>query len=242
MNQGTTTTIETSLYLRKNWLLPGYDLTYSGKAPLSQGVISEIASNILKELLPELVSGTPPNILLNFKGRTPSDILITTTPTPSEHELCQIYGEAASTGEDEELVWEPFSISALTRFQEFIGFESAKYALEINRSKSAPHDIPLRVIADAITLKLHTFRFGFEHFQPTTQKYFFGYTPAIQEVFLLDVIAQEMKFQIRVDGSTRKVTDPLLEVPQLSLALRAIGNVWNQDLIEDFQQKLRPNL
>lgn len=230
--------IETSLTLRKNWLLAGYDLSYTGKATTSPGIISEIASRFIKEISPQLVLENPSNTLLNFKGRTPADLLISTTNIPADHELWQIQGEVASTGEDDEPIWEPFSIAALTRFKEFIGLESAQYTLEITRSKTAPHEIPLQLIADAITIRLNTFRFGFEHFQPTTQKYFFGYTPAVQEIFLLDITAQELKFQIRVDGSTRKVSNPLLQVPQLSLALGAIGGSWGEDLATDFQQKL----
>jgi hypothetical protein len=230
------TKIETSLSLRKNWLLAGYELTYTGKAALLPGGISEITSRILKEVLPELVSETAPDTLINIKGRTPSDYLIPTIPPNNEHELWQIVGDVASAGEEDEPVWEPFSISALTRFREFIGLESAKYTLIIQRSKTAPHEIPLHLIADAITIRLHSFRFGFEHFQPTTQKYFFGYTPAVQEIFLLDMTTQEVKFQLRVDGNTRVVKDPLVEVPQLSSVLRTIGSYWGEDLISDFQK------
>lgn len=229
---------ETSLSLRKNWLLAGYDLVYTGKGALLPGNISEITSRILREVLPQFPSETSPNSLLNLKGRTPSDVLIPTIPGTGDHELLQLIGDVASTGEEDEQIWEPFSISAVTRFQEFIGFEKAKYSLETNRSKSTPDDIPLHMIADAITVRLRSFRFGFEHFQPTTHKYFFGYTPAVQEVFLLDMTAEEVQFQLRVDGSSRSVKNPLLEIPQLSSALRAIGCLWEKDLVVDFQQKL----
>lgn len=230
--------IDISFALKKNWLLSGYTLSYAGSANLADGMLPHVVSRILTKVVPTLLKGEPNNIIRNFKGRNPTDRLIDSLPIAREHELYSVTGEVASADNDDEILWAPFSYDVFTKLKGFVGQNDVEYNVELSPSDEYPSSIPPQSIADAETVKIKSFRFGLEHFQPTTQQFFFGYTPAVQETVLLDATTAELKFELRVESNSRSVKNPLVEVPELGLVLEAIGNVCGLNLLEDLNSRL----
>lgn len=239
----------TSYSLKKNWIFPGYQLSYRSTLSIDTTALTNVAANLLREIYPQLVNPTTGAVIRNFKGRTPNDRILTHLPPCTEHELALCTGliakpveedEDEAQGEQEnqekEIDWEPFTAFAHTKFKEFVGNNDIDYSLLLQLSKYFDQTIPYRAIPEAPTIQLKQFRFGIEHFQPTLGRLFYGYTPAVEETFIIDADENTLAFELRVDGSTREITNPLLSVPLFKEMLATLSSTLEIDYLGEFQR------
>lgn len=241
----------TSYSLKKNWVFPGYQLSFRADTPISAELLNKVAFSLLNEIYPKLVNEKTGAIQRNFKGRTPNDRILTHLPPCTEHELALCSGLIAKpiesdedndeaqkqdNSEKAEVDWEPFTAFAHTKFKEFIGNNDIDYSLQQKLSKHFDTAIPFRAIPTTPTIQLKEFRFGVEHFQPTLGRLFYGYTPAVEEAFIIDANESTLAFELRVDGSTRKITNPLESVPMFKDILEILSACLGKDYLGEFQR------
>ena len=209
---------ETTLLLRRNWLVGGYLAEFSSTHAITPQHHSNLIDRLLRAIRINLLESDTGIELINIKGRDRGEMPIPSIPKPTGEELFSIGGTIATSIQEPrgDFVWENFQVACHTSFNRFEGSRSIIYTPHLLRSDTIPSWYPWWLMGFGAPIRPTYLRLGFELFTSKFALARLSFMPVPTEKLLIDLSAEVLKISISTEQPRWKASNPFEKVPLFS--------------------------
>jgi len=222
----------------RNWLLGGYQASFTLQTPLAENLIPALAHSLLYKLRGLLSDLTTSHELSNMKGRDTADVLLSGYPAPLHDEIFTIGGTIATAHDSRGFIWSPFRFSILSNFSRFEGASGIVFSLLESRSETIPEWLSWWVLGAAAPIRLEYLRVGLEAFTAKFSISRFGSIPVVSDSLLIDISCDSLALKLTTQQPRKQRCNPLETVPAFKQVSEAIGSVLGISLSSQFALEL----
>lgn len=219
------------IWQKKRWLPLGYTTTFEGQYNISSIQLSELIERCSAILSEDILRS---NTLINLKGQDPGEPpLLEQAHPPTSSDILIIAGNIATKKSSNNFLWEPFRISATSKFDRFKGARDIIHSHALSRSKSVPSWLPWKLIGTAAPIRPNYLRIGLDHYTSPFTLLRLGFIPTVTSSLRLEANESTLKCRLSVESRFKLRRIPLATIPSFHMLISAIDQINTVSIIPD---------